>query len=267
MRGDSLDGIIHFQGPWYAESLAAGQAPWKGRIKKAWETGRYRHASHAVVLCEVFAEILHRDFDYPREKISVIPPGVDLSHFRAELPSERVRPLVVCVRRLERRMGIDTLLEAWPLVLARHPDAELSIFGDGTAREELVKLSTRLNIQSSVRFHGRVSDDELSTGYREARLTVVPTRELEGFGLIALESLAVGRPVVVTNVGGLPDAVKHLDPTLIVPPESPQALANRLIDGLAGVVPSAERCREHAERFSWDIIAARHVELYRELGA
>ncbi|MCD4526944.1 glycosyltransferase family 4 protein [Nocardioides sp. cx-173] len=264
--GGSVDGIIHFQGPWYAESLAAGQSVWKARLKKAWETGRYRHASRAVVLCEAFADILHQDFGYPRELISVIPPGVDLSHFKAQPPSQRRRPLVVCVRRLERRMGIDTLLEAWPRVLEAHPDAELSIFGDGTAREELHTLSERLGLQSSVRFHGRVSDEELSDGYRDARLTVVPTRDLEGFGLIALESLAVGRPVIVTNVGGLPDAVKDLDSSLIVPPESPELLADRLVGGLAGSVPSADDCRAHADRFGWDLIADRHVALYRELG-
>ena len=88
---------------------------------------------------------------------------------------------------------------------------------------------------------------------------------LEGFGLIALESLAAGRAPVVTACGGLPDSVRGLDPSLIVAPGEAGALAARLAAALDGTVPAPGRCRAHAETCSWSAAADRHIALYREL--
>lgn len=257
--------VIHFHGPWFAESLAAGQAGWKSALKRHWERARYKNADGAVVLCEAFRQILAGELEFPDERITVIPPGVDLSQFTFQPLLDDAAPEVLCVRRLERRMGIDTLLDAWPNVLRACPEARLSVVGEGTARAELEAQVDRLDLRGSVTLHGRLSDAKLNSRYRAARLTVVPTRSLEGFGLIALESLAVGRPVIVTDVGGLPDSVRGLDPSLIVPPDQPLALAERLVSALEGRVPTADRCRAHAESFAWELAVDRHLDLYRSI--
>lgn len=161
-------------------------------------------------------------------------------------------------------MGIHVLIDAWPGVLRRHPDAILEIVGTGTAEFELVEQAGRVAPESIV-FRGRLPDHDLIDAYSRSHVTVVPSIALEGFGLIALESLASGRSPIVTDCGGLPDAVRDLDPSLIVPPRDVVALTNRIIKALSGELPDVREARAHAERFGWTSVANAHFELYSSL--
>ncbi|MFD3701805.1 glycosyltransferase family 4 protein [Nocardia sp. NPDC058658] len=256
--------VVHFHGPWAQESAMAGESAVAVRAKHLFERLRYRGADRFIVLSGTFRDVLERDYNVAPERISIIPPGVDLRRFHVA-PHDLSTPTrtVLCVRRLERRMGIDVLLRAWPQVLAVHPDARLVVVGTGTAERELRAQAAPL--ADTVTFTGRVDDDRLTDLYARATVSVVPTVALEGFGLIALESLAAGRAPIVTDCGGLPDAVRDLDPTLIVPAGSSDALGDRLVTGLNGALPDPAACRAHAETFTWDVAAARHTALYRDL--
>ncbi|MGX1807564.1 glycosyltransferase family 4 protein [Nocardia sp. NPDC055321] len=258
--------VIHFHGPWAAESRLAGSGELAARAKYAIERLRGLGADRFVVLSEQFRELLVSDYRVRADRIAVIPPGVDLDRFRPGPAAERTGTrTVLCVRRLERRMGIDRLLRAWPAVLAACPDARLVIVGTGSAEAELRELAGQRDIAGTVAFEGWAADERLAELYARAELTVVPSVALEGFGLIALESLAAGRAPIVTDCGGLPDSVRGLDPTLIVPAGEVEPLAARIVAALAGAIPDAERCRAHAETFSWDAAATRHLALYAEL--
>lgn len=256
--------VIHFHGPWAGESRAAGEGNVGVAIKRSFERARYRKADAYVVLSENFKDLLTNEYRVDADKIHIIPPGVDLNRFQ---PAEQVpsRPNVVCVRRLERRMGIDVLLKAWKLVIAQCPTAFLTIVGTGTEEQNLRTLAHELSLNGSMSFTGRASDQRLAQLYAGASITVVPSLELEGFGLIALESLAAGRAPIVTDVGGLPDAVRGLDASLILKRGNMEALADRILSALDGKVPSPSACRQHAERFSWSVAAKRHVDLYRSV--
>ncbi|WP_416567097.1 glycosyltransferase family 4 protein [Nocardia testacea] len=254
--------VVHFHGPWAAESRAAGGGALAAGAKYALERLRARPADRFVVLSEHFRDLLVHDYRVRPDTVTVIAPGVDLDRFRPAPPPADA-PLVLCVRRLEHRMGIDVLLRAWPEVRAAHPEARLVLVGTGTAEVSLREQARALG--SSVTFTGRVTDAELTGWYGRATVTVVPSVALEGFGLIALESLAAGRAPVVTACGGLPDSVRGLDPSLIVAPGDADALAARLAAALDGAVPGPDRCRAHAETFSWSAAADRHIALYREL--
>ncbi|MFF0490355.1 glycosyltransferase family 4 protein [Nocardia sp. NPDC004068] len=257
--------VVHFHGPWARESRAAGESGRAVRAKYLLERLRYARADRFVVLSNRFRDLLAADYRVPAERIAVIAPGVDLDRFPIpEPPPADAAPLVLCVRRLERRMGIDVLLRAWPGVTARHPEARLLIVGTGTAAAELGACAAH---DDTITFAGRVDDDELTRLYARAACTVVPSRALEGFGLIALESLAAGRAPIVTDCGGLPDSVRGLDPSLIVPPDDAEALADRLTAALDGPLPTAKQCRAHAESFTWTRAARAHLALYRELAA
>ncbi len=264
--------VIHFQGPWSLESKTAGQAEMLVAAKRAFERGRYRGARLAVVLCKEFGEILVHEFGFDAARVVVIPPGVNLERFRvAPIREERDRgpKSVLCVRRLERRMGIDVLIRAWRMVVDSGSDTasvpHLDIVGVGTEGAALRELVETLDLDTHVTFHGRLDDAGLADRYEQSELTVIPTRSLEGFGLIALESLASGRAPIVSRVGGLPDAVEGLDGSLVVPPEDEDALAGRILSALGGVVPDPASCRRHAERFDWKLVAARHVREYETL--
>ena len=257
--------VAHFQGPWFAESRAAGEQTWRVGLKKQWERRRYAEVDRAVVFSEAFGRILVEELSFPEDRVQVIPPGVDLERFPYVPYQDSSRPSVLCVRRLEYRMGVDVLLAAWPAVLTKFPEARLDVVGDGSCAPALKRQAEGTDLHGSVTFHGQIDDLELSRLYGSALASVVPTRSLEGFGLIALESLASGRPAIVTDVGGLPDAVRALDGSLVVPSEDVGALADRIVAALDGHAPSGSRCRRHAEGFSWALVAQRHVDLYREV--
>ncbi len=265
--------VVHFQGPWAAESAVGGAGRVAVAAKRAVERAVYRRADRVVVLSRAFGDIAVRDYGVDAARVAVIPPGVDLDRFT---PGDRdacrralgVGPatfLVVCARRLVARMGIDVLLRAWAQVQAEVPDALLVIAGEGSARHGLAALAAGVPRPDGVRLVGRVDDAVLTDLYRAADCTVVPTRALEGFGLVVLESLACGTPAVVAGVGGLPDAVAGLAPDLVVPAEDEQALAARLVAAACGQLPSRQRCRAHAETFGWPEVAGRHTELLRQV--
>lgn len=174
-------------------------------------------------------------------------------------------PVVLCARRLEKRMGIDVLISGWPSVVAEHPQAQLVIVGTGTYEGELRTMASESPASSSITFEGRVSDSRLAELYRRSTVTAIPSLSLEGFGLIALESLASGRAPIVTACGGLPDSVIGLDPSLIVPPGDKVVLAERISAALSGVRPTPTQCRAHAETFDWRTIARTHLDLYSSL--
>ncbi|GAB5903153.1 glycosyltransferase family 4 protein [Mycobacteroides chelonae] len=261
--------VVHFHGPWAAESRFAGAGAFRSRAKYVVERLRYTGAERMIVLSDRFRDVLIEDYRIPADRIEVIPPGVDLDRFGLLPPLETPtgRRTVLCVRRLEHRMGIHRLIESWPAVVSAHRDACLMIVGTGTAENDLRAQVSAAGLDDSIQFTGRVDDPTLTQLYTLADLTVVPSVALEGFGLIALESLATGRPAVVTDCGGLPDAVRGLDPTLIVPSDNAEALGARLISALDGVLPSAQQCRRHAESFSWAAAAQRHHAVYSELSA
>ncbi|MGP0108943.1 MAG: glycosyltransferase family 4 protein, partial [Acidimicrobiales bacterium] len=263
--------VVHFHGPWAEESRVAGQR--SGvilSVKRLMEAALYGRATRLVTLSEAFKAILVERYRVDPSHVEVIPPGVDLDRF---CPGDRLRTrrhlglsdddfVAVVARRLERRMGLDTLLVAWRRVVEAVPGATLLVIGDGSARGDLQDLAREVNISGSVRFQGRVDDVDLVSAYQAADVSVVPSIALEGFGLVALESLACGTPVVVTDCGGLPEAVAGLDASLIVQSRSAGALAERLTAAARGALPDRHACRSHAEGFSWSACARANQAVY-----
>ncbi len=271
--------VVHFHGPWADESAAEGAPKRVVSARRRVERFVYGQADAVVTESEAFAEIATADYSIPRKRIHVIRPGVDTTRFGDGGPEGRVsarlrlgvdpeRFLVVCVRRLVARMGIELLIDAWTQVLAASPDAELVIVGDGplgpALRERaMVMIGDR---PRTIRFTGRVDDHTLVDWYRAANLTVVPSVALEGYGLVVMESLACGRPVVVSDVGGLPEAVVALGPRFVVPAGDTAEWGARLAAAATGTLPlpSAAQCRA-ATKTDWSQVATRHLDLYRSL--
>ena len=262
--------VVHFHGPWSDEGRHAGtSSAAHAFVKHRVERAVYRRARRCVVLTSAFKRVLVERYGVAPWDVIVVPPGVDVDRFtpgdkasaRAALDLPQGAFVACCVRRLVPRMGHDVLLDAWHAVQAeRGPDAVLVIAGDGPLRSRLETRARADGLGVNVRFVGRVSDDELVRIYQAADVNVVPSVALEGFGMIVLEAAACGTPSVVTRVGGLPEAVHGLDPSLVVDPGSPDALAARLLDRL----PSPDQARAFAAAHSWLRVAERHAEVYND---
>jgi glycosyltransferase involved in cell wall biosynthesis len=209
--------------------------------------------------------------------VRVVPGCVDVARFdidtpgwsarqRLQLPQNR--PIVLAVRRLVRRMGLEDLIDAMALLKKRRgSDAMLLIAGKGRLADELQQRIVEKGLENDVKLLGFVPDERLPELYRAATISVVPTVALEGFGLITAESLAAGTPVLVTPVGGLPEAVEGLSRDLVLPTTGAEALADGIASALAGRlrVPDAQACRDFARaNFDHAVIARRVAEVYRE---
>lgn len=270
LRGKPL--VVHFQGPWADENVAAGETrPLRTAARRALERAVYHRADIAITLTGAFRQLLVERYGVLPWKIRVLRPGVDLDRFspgdrdvaraRLHLPADAW--LAVCVRRLVPRMGIEVLLEAWESAKPQLPaGAQLLIAGDGPLAEDLAE---RIEGRPSVRLLGRIGDEELVELYRVANLNIVPTLSFEGFGLVVTEAAACGTPSIVTDAGGLPEAVAGLDPSLVVAAGDPHALSERLVAASEGRLPSRPDLQAWAAASSWALVAEQHRALYRDL--
>jgi glycosyltransferase involved in cell wall biosynthesis len=143
-------------------------------------------------------------------------------------------------------MGLDTLLRALDLVRRRGHKLRTFIAGEGSQRVRLEMLRRHLNLESEVTFMGFVPGASLPLAYGACDASLIPTQALECFGIIALESLACGRPTLVTPVGALPEVVNGFEPRWVARDSTPEQIADVLCAFLGGRLParSAEELRE-----------------------
>lgn len=269
--------VVHFHGPWAAEGVAEGAGGLAHAVKRAVERTVYRRADRFIVLSEAFRDVLANDYGVDPGRIRLVPGGVEADRFdtglspaqaRTRLGWPADRPVVLAVRRLARRMGLEDLVEAADRARQSVPDVLVMIAGRGALEPELRAQIAARRLHDHVRLLGFVSDDDLPLAYRAADLSVVPTVALEGFGLIAAESLAAGTPALVTPVGGLPEVVRDLSPALVLPATGAQAVAEGITGALRGEtpLPSARRCAAFARsRYDWPVIARATRAVYREV--
>ncbi|WP_431678171.1 glycosyltransferase family 4 protein [Kitasatospora sp. KL5] len=204
-----------------------------------------------------------------------LPPGVDEKTFRPDSGGAGIRarlgltdrPVVVCVSRLVKRKGQDTLIEAMPQILAAVPDTVLLIVGGGPYRSDLEKLAEARGVAGSVRFTGAVPWEELPAHYGAGDVFAMPCRtrrgglDVEGLGIVYLEASATGLPVVAGDSGGAPDAVLEGETGYVVPGRSAAAAAERIVRLLHDEQlrqTMGEAGRRWVERsWRWDLLAQR----------
>ncbi|WP_086792369.1 glycosyltransferase family 4 protein [Streptomyces thermovulgaris] len=208
-----------------------------------------------------------------------LPPGVDEKTFHPDSGGDEVRarlgltdrPVVVCVSRLVRRKGQDTLIRAMPRILAAEPDTVLLIVGGGPYEKGLRRLAAETGVAGSVRFTGPVPWAELPAHYGAGDVFAMPCRtrrgglDVEGLGIVYLEASATGLPVVAGDSGGAPDAVLDGETGWVVRGGSPEEAADRIVALLedAGLRRRmGERGRRWVEeKWRWDLLADRLKEL------
>jgi glycosyltransferase involved in cell wall biosynthesis len=260
-----------FHGPWFQESQNTAQVTWKNRLQRSLEQYVYDRCDRFIVMSKSFGQLLNQIYRVPDHNIHVIPPGVRLDWFhpvanrqnlRTQLNWPQDRFIVFTARRFVQRMGIQPLIAAIDRVRKQHPEILLAIAGSGELAGALQQQVRELGLDNHVKFLGFLPDHTLRQCYQAADLTVVPSQYLEGFGLIVIESLACGTPVLCTPVGGMQEIMAPLAPDLITPSCHTPDIAAHLSAILRGdlPLPSASQCRTHVENhFNWAKIT-RQVE-------
>jgi len=255
----------------------------RGRPEEMEVTQRY--GSETEIACSADSIVVWTDdekqaivnfCDITPEKVSVIPPGVDLSRFRPMSQQQSRDYLgygegknILFVGRLEPLKGLDILFRA-VASLENIGDITLNIVGgdeNSLEKARLQELAGRMKLTDSIRFIGSVSQDELPVHYNAADVCVLPSH-YESFGLAALEAAACGRPVVASEVGGLPTIVKSGATGFLVPPKHSDVMAERLCELLGDDMLRSRMgtaARGHAGTLGWERSADSLLDRYREL--
>jgi phosphatidylinositol alpha-mannosyltransferase len=202
----------------------------------------------------------------------IIPNGIDIEHFSPDVP-----PIdkfcdgkfnILFVGRLEKRKGVNYLLKAYQRAKQEIPDSRLIIVGPGTRLRHKYERYVRRQGLKDVVFTGHVSYDELPRYYKTAHIFCAPATGSESFGIILLEAMAIGRPVVASNIDGYARLVTPGAEGLLVPPRDEKALAQALI-----ALMRDESLREQmgargilkAKEYDWKLLAQRILDYYTNI--
>ena len=216
-----------------------------------------------------------RDFvgEYFSADYRVIPNGIDFSRFNTRY--ERLpefsdgRPTVLFVGRLEKRKGLRFLLRAWPMVLERVPEARLVVVGRGRPLEGYKRFAARQGWSASdVVFAGYVPAEDLPRYYQSCDVFCAPNTGQESFGIVLLEAMAAGAPIVAADIPGYRDVLTNGEEGLLVERQNPGAIADALRRLLASPELRASMRRAgqlKAQRFDWPRVASEVLAYYDEV--
>ncbi|MBW3628958.1 MAG: glycosyltransferase family 4 protein, partial [Gemmatimonadetes bacterium] len=237
---------------------------------------RIIRGSDAVTAISNYTARLVRELS-PDVETVIIPFGAAVDAPES-LPPHAIDPerfRLLFVGRLVERKGVHVLLDALRS-LPNGSRVELDVVGDGPEREPLQQRARRLGVAGRVTFHGFASDELLRARLERCDALVLPAvvdakGDVEGLGVVLLEAMGFGKPVIASAAGGITDIVRDDENGLLVPPGDAHALS-RAIEALERDPARARRlgtaAREDVRtRFSWDVILDRLVALYEKLGA
>jgi glycogen synthase len=241
-----------------ADRLAQGPSPYNPPTTLLYtRSNRHalRHADRVVCVSRYMAEVAARE-GAPRERLRVLSNTVSLDRFS---PAEDAKTIdVLFVGRLSSEKGVDTLLRAAPGL----PGRRIVIVGDGPAAAELRALAARTGAGAS--FVGSRGPAEVAALMRQARLLVVPSRS-EPQGVVVLEALAAGLPVVGSAVGGIPELIEPGATGWLVAPDDPDALGDAIaaaLDEPRRLSEMGARARESALAYGPDALARGFADAY-----
>ncbi|MCJ7653167.1 MAG: glycosyltransferase family 4 protein [Actinobacteria bacterium] len=231
-------------------------------------------SARTICCSQYMMEEITNIFDLPVDKVDVIPNGIDAESFKRDVSvdlyrKQFVKPgdkLVFFVGRLVYEKGVQTVIEAMTLVINKIPNVTFVVAGSGPHMNQLKSLVDTFDLQEKVKFTGHIDTDTLSAFYKSADLTVVPSL-YEPFGMVVLESMAMGTPTIVADTGGLSEIVVHEETGLKFEPGDPESLADAMLRILTDK-ELAERltCDANAylgDRYNWDRIAKMTLDVYR----
>ncbi|HCX90886.1 MAG: hypothetical protein COW04_09845 [Deltaproteobacteria bacterium CG12_big_fil_rev_8_21_14_0_65_43_10] len=282
-KSRNIKKIYTFHSPAFKEYETRNEVP-----SNSWGRCRYRLNSYFrkgierynLKKCEkirTLSEYMKRELlschSISDEKVVVIPGGVDSDRFtpssdrlklkkKLRVPVEKT--LLLSVRNLVPRMGLENLIYAMADVVKKTRDVYLILGGEGALEERLKGLVKQLELDLFIRFEGFIPENKLPFYYQAADLFVLPTKIMEGFGLVTVESLSCGTPVLGTPIGGTKEILDGLDGRLLFKGTEPRHISEKILyflnrqselDNLRG------KCRQFiVDNYSWDNVAQKLEE-------
>ena len=214
---------------------------------------------------------------FTQKEVVVIPNGVDSKKFHPNWNRERLREelgieeehIILSVGRISYRKGIHVLLNAMKILTEEVDDIRLIIIGEGEMSLFLRTQARLLDIEDRVSFMGYVPSQQLPKFFGVTDIFVLPSITAEAFGIVLLEAMASGKPIVATNVGGIPEVVESSKSGILVGPGDEYALAKVIFsllkdENLRNELGKNGR-KAVEKRYSWDIISGKIEEVYQKL--
>ena len=269
-------------------SVARSAAELEGIYRLKGEQQIIREADYIIAATQAEEDQLKTLYGADVSKLTIIPPGVDISHFYP-IPADEAKAfvgtppneqMILFVGRIEPLKGVETLMRAIALMRQKGVTCEIPhyltvIGGDpdigqrkmNAEMARLKRLCGELGVCDLVLFLGKRSQDMLPYYYSAAELLVMPSH-YESFGLVALESMACGTPVVASRVGGLAFLVQDGVNGYSVPDGDAEALSEKITDLLRDPEKRADLGRQataYAQDYAWEKISRRIADLYQEI--
>jgi glycosyltransferase involved in cell wall biosynthesis len=221
-----------------------------------------RRAPRVITTSDYCRRAIVHHYGINADNIAIVPEGIELPRWQGNPTRPRDSATVLCVARQYPRKHIADLLHAFPAVLRRVPNATLVIIGDGPEHQRLRRIAAELGLNNAVRFLGGISDADVRDWYARSTVFCLPSVQ-EGFGIVFLEAMAAGLPIVATSAAAIPEVVPHRQAGTLVPPANPAALADALSELL--LEPALRQhythySRSYVQQYDWVRVAERFLE-------
>lgn len=239
-------------------------------LTRWYEKKIYQKAAKILTISQYTACSIQEQYDIPAEKFTVIPFPIDINKFKPIASKQIIKEdfILMVGRVTDPRKNVKLLLKSFVQIKRHFPDLKLIIIGRKPKNDKFLRLCTKLGIENSVVFLGHVSEEELIRYYTQAQLSVLPSLQ-EGLGIVVLESMACGTPVVSTKCGGPEEIIIHGENGYLVENNNAEALANGVCKLLADEAlrrKMGEKAREHIlKHYSLEQIKPKFIEVYKEV--
>jgi len=241
----------------------------------------YKQVDRVISVSNWTAELANKKAMIPKEKIEIIFNGGDENIFYPEAKPQKLekrfhlkgKKVILTVGNISLRKGQDLVIKALPAVLKRIPDVVYVMVGLPTEKQRFQEIAKMLGLCQQVIFAGTVSSKDLRDYYNLCDVFILPSRVLEGksaegFGIVVVEAMLCQKPVIVTGGSGPEEIVLHKNTGLVVKPESPEAIAEAVIEVLSDEVIAQEMARKGREgalkKYTWAKCAFRYNKVMEE---
>ena len=246
-----------------------------GRISQFIKSQVIHRSERITVVSQIMKKNIYSKFKQPIPPIDIISMGIDLQ--QTFIPNETIKRnknQLLFVGRLVEKKGVSTLLQTISILLPQKPDIKLIIIGSGPDEDCLKKRSKQLGLENNIQFLGHISPSELPYYYHHASVSVFPFQiakngDQEGLGLVVIEAMGCGCPVIAGNVPAVYDTVIDGETGILVPPKNINVFARKLgalLDDTTLQKKLSISARAHVlKNYDWEYIAQQYTQLFQKI--